>query len=91
MPDMQVDGVEGVDHVNHELEFPESVSPQTLYANLSLLEGADVDVAALVRQLAQAILANPNISLYWREAIADRLHQFNRELQMRSLEDCDSY
>jgi hypothetical protein len=44
-----------------------------------------------VRQLAQGVLANPSISLQWRQAIADRLHQANRCLQLRTLEDCDSY
>jgi hypothetical protein len=72
---------------------PLDISPQTLYASLSLLDehGIDTDVSALVRQLAQGVLANPSISLQWRQAIADRLHQANRCLQLRTLEDCDSY
>jgi hypothetical protein len=53
--------------------------------------GIDTDVSALVRQLAQGVLANPSISLQWRQAIADRLHQANRYLQLKTLEDCDSY
>jgi hypothetical protein len=74
-------------------ESLEDISPQTLYANLSLLDesGIDIDVCALVRQLAQEVLANPGISLQWRQAIADRLHQANRCLQLKTLEDCDSY
>ena len=78
---------------NHDDELPEDISPQTLYANLSLLEeqGVGVDVSALVRQIAQDILADSSISLQWRQAIADRLHQANRCLQLKTLEDCDSY
>jgi hypothetical protein len=74
-------------------ESLDNISPQTLYANLSLLDqsGIEIDVSALVRQLAQEVLANPGISLQWRQAIADRLHQANRCLQLKTLEDCDSY
>lgn len=69
------------------------ISPQTLYASLGLLDehGIDIDVSALVRQLAQDVLANTSISLQWRQAIADRLHQANQHLQLKTLEDCDSY
>jgi hypothetical protein len=41
--------------------------------------------------LAQEILADPEVSLNWREAIADRLSQANHLLTTKSMTDEDSY
>jgi hypothetical protein len=67
-----------------------SISPETVYENLSLLEKVDVATSALYRQLAQEILANPKVSLQWRQKIADRLYQANNRLTMK-IADNDSY
>ncbi len=57
-----------------------SISPQTVYAHLQLIEEMSVSGSALCRQLAQEILADPKVSLVWRQAISDRLNQANRHL-----------
>lgn len=57
-----------------------SISPQTVYAHLQLIEEMSVSGSALCRQLAQEILADPKVSLVWRQAISDRLNQANRQL-----------
>ena len=67
------------------------VSPQTAYDNLRLLEQVDVAISALYRQLAQDVLANSEVSLSWRQAIADRLNQANHRLEMVTVDDNDSY
>ena len=67
------------------------VSPQTAYENLRLLEQVDVALSALYRQLAQDVLANSEVSLSWRQAIADRLNQANHMLEMVTVDGNDSY
>ena len=67
------------------------VSPQTAYDNLRLLEQVDVAISVLYRQLAQDVLANSEVSLSWRQAIADRLNQANHMLEMVTVDDNDSY
>jgi IS30 family transposase len=66
-------------------------SPQVAYDNLKLLEQTDVTNSAIYRELAQDILADPEVSLTWREAIADRLSQANHLLTTKSMTDEDSY
>jgi hypothetical protein len=67
------------------------VSPRTVYHRLRFLEQVDVALSALYRQLAQDILADPTVSLVWRQAIADRLNQANHRLEMVTVENEDSY
>ncbi|MEE3718264.1 hypothetical protein V2H45_16110 [Tumidithrix elongata RA019] len=67
------------------------VSPQLVYDNLSLLEQVDLVTSAIYRQLAQEILADPDVSLTWQQAIADRLNQANRLLSVRTVDGNDSY
>ncbi|WP_019498679.1 hypothetical protein [Pseudanabaena sp. PCC 6802] len=67
------------------------ISPQTAYDNLSLLDSVDVSQSAFYRQLAQEVLADPDISLSWRQAIADRLNRANHQLAHRPATDEDSY
>lgn len=67
------------------------ISLQTIYDNLNLLEQGDVASSALYRQLAQDVLANPEVSLSWREAIAERLNQANHLLAMLTVGRDDSY
>ncbi len=62
-----------------------SVAPQTVYSNLRLLETVDTSSSAFYRQLAQDVLADPKVSLSWRQAIADRLIQANHLLGMQTV------
>lgn len=66
-------------------------SPQTVYDNLNLLEQVDKVRSARYREMAQEILADPDVSLQWREAIAERLNQANRRLGLQTASDNDSY
>jgi hypothetical protein len=66
-------------------------SLQTIYDNLGLLEQGDVVKSALYRQLAQEVIGDPQVSLSWRQAIADRLQQANHLLAMLTVGRDDSY
>jgi hypothetical protein len=67
------------------------ISPQTAYENLSLLEQVDITHSAMYREVAQEVLADPEVSLNLREAIADKLHQANHVLTIKSITEEDSY
>ncbi len=68
-----------------------SLSPQTVYDNLQQLEQVDKVRSATYRQMAQEVLADLNVSLKWREAIADRLNSANQQLGLQMANDNDSY
>jgi hypothetical protein len=68
-----------------------TISPQIAYTNLKLLDDVNAASSALYRELAQEVLADPKISLSWRQAIADRLNQANNLLTMRTINGDDSY
>jgi hypothetical protein len=58
-------------------------SPQTTYNYLNELDQERNDTKnALYRQLAIDILADTDVSLDWRQAIADRLNEANNMLGM---------
>jgi uncharacterized membrane protein len=67
------------------------IPPRTVYYNLRLLEHVDVATSAFYRQLAQEVLADPEVSLVWRQAIAERLNRANYLLGMQTVSDEDSY
>jgi hypothetical protein len=67
------------------------ISPKTAYHNLRLLESVDAATSAIYRQLAQEVLANPDVTLVWRMAIANRLNRANHLLGMQTVTDNDSY
>lgn len=67
------------------------ISPQTVYHNLKMLEHVNAATSALYRQMAQEMLADPEVSLVWRQAIADRLNQANQFLGMLTVSNDDSY
>ncbi len=67
------------------------LSPQNVYENLDLLEQVDVSQSADYREQAQEILADPDVSMTWRQAIADRLRQANLLLANRTVTSGDSY
>lgn len=67
------------------------MSLKTIYHNLRLLDRVDIATSALYRQQAQEVLADPEISLIWRQAIANRLNQANRLLGHLAVDSDDSY
>lgn len=67
------------------------ISPKTVYHNLRLLDNVDIATSASYRQLAQEALADPEVDLIWRQAIANRLNQANHRLEMLTVGDNDSY
>lgn len=68
-----------------------TISPQLAYTNLKLLDDVNTTSSALYRELAQEVLADPKVSLGWRQAIADRLNHANNLLTMRTVNGDDSY
>jgi len=69
----------------------ESVSPQTVYNSLDQLDQIDVAASAAMRQQAQAVLADGEVSLDLRQEIAERLSQANSLLSKRTVTGGDSY
>jgi hypothetical protein len=67
------------------------ISPQTAYDNLQMLDRVDIAKGAIYRQLAQEVIADPEVSLTWRQAIADRLNQANNHLLATQSVSEDSY
>lgn len=66
-------------------------SPRTVYHNLRLLEQVNAATSAVYRQLAQEVIADPNVDMVWRQAIANRLHQANHQLGQKTVSKGDSY
>ncbi len=66
-------------------------SPETVYDNLKLLEQVDTASSAFYRQMAQDVIANQEVSLSWRQAIADRLNRANHLLERLTVDNNDSY
>lgn len=64
---------------------------QKLYEELANIEQMDMATGAQCRERAQQVLANPGISLNWRDAIAERLHEANHALANKTVTDGDSY
>lgn len=64
---------------------------QKLYEDLAGIGAMDLDAGAQCRQQAQQVLANPGISLNWRDAIAERLHEANHSLGIKTVTGDDSY
>lgn len=67
------------------------ISPQTVYENLKHLEDVDIASSAFYRELAQDVLADPKVTLTWRQAIADRLNRANHRLERVTVGENDSY
>ena len=67
-------------------------SPDKVYENLEQLErGIDPVLKAVYRQQAVETLADVDVSLSWRQAIAQRLDQANRLLVLNNVDAEDSY
>jgi len=69
----------------------ESISPQTVYNSLDQLDQIDVAASAAMRQQAQSVLADGEVSLDLRQEIAERLSQANSLLSKRTVTGGDSY
>lgn len=64
---------------------------QKLYEDLANINEMDIAQSAQCRAQAQQVLANPKISLNWRDAIAERLHEANHTLAIKTVTGDDSY
>jgi len=64
---------------------------QKLYEDLANIDKMDVTQGARCREQAQKVLANTSISLNWRDAIAERLHEANHTLAIKTVTSDDSY
>ena len=67
------------------------VSPETIYKNLDQLDQVDMTTSAEYREMAQDVLADPQVNFDVREAIADRLNQANQQLATMTVSKTDSY
>lgn len=65
--------------------------PREVYHNLRELDQEDVTKSADYRESAQEVLADPDVSLPWKQAIANRLNHANHLLEMRTVKENDSY
>jgi hypothetical protein len=65
------------------------IPPQAVYDQLQELDSGDITASAACRQLAQDALADSDISLNWREAIAERLNHANQLLGIQTVGDKD--
>lgn len=73
-------------------QMPQQKIPlQRLYEDLANIDTMDTAQGAQCRERAQMVLANPKISLNWRDAIAERLHEANHTLAITTVTDDDSY
>ncbi|NJL83323.1 MAG: hypothetical protein HC890_10930 [Chloroflexaceae bacterium] len=71
----------------------ETLSPQAVYQHLEILEKQENCLeSACCREEAQEIIADPDVTLDWRQAISDRLNQTNQLLAIASVgQDDHSY
>ncbi len=67
------------------------VSPKTVYHNLRWLNEADTVRSADYREMAQAVLADPTIRLTLRQAVANRLNEADRLMEVQIIKGDDSY
>jgi len=66
-------------------------TPDEVYEHLKLLERVDTVHSAAYRQEAMEILADLDVSVDWRQAIADRLGDANHLLTLKNVDGDDSY
>ena len=64
---------------------------QKLYEDLANIDKMELSESARCREMAQQVLANTSISLNWRDAIAERLHEANHLLAVKTVTGDDSY
>ena len=68
-----------------------TLTPELVYANLTRLEQGSITESARYRQQALELLADPQVSLKWRQAIAERLNEANHLLALTNVGSEDSY
>jgi len=69
----------------------DTTKPRKVYHNLRLLDHVNAATSAMYRQMAQDILADPEVDLVWRQAIAHRLSDANIMLEHKTVGKDDSY
>ncbi len=73
------------------VEPPSEALLKKLYEDLTGIGQMDISAGAKCREQAQQVLANPEISLKWQNAIAERLHDANHSLGIKTVTGDDSY
>lgn len=66
-------------------------SPDEVYENLKKLDNADISHGADYRQSAVEVLADLEIDIDVRQAIADRLDDANHLMTLKNVDSDDSY
>ncbi len=67
------------------------LSPRAIYHRLHDLDLDDLPRSAECREQAQALIADPSLSLPWRQAISRRLQEINHLLELRVSTENGSY
>ncbi|MDB9524516.1 hypothetical protein PN498_00825 [Oscillatoria sp. CS-180] len=67
------------------------LSPDEVYENLKKLDQADTTHSAEYRQSAVEVLADLDIDVEVRQAIADRLDDANHLMTLKNVDSDDSY
>jgi hypothetical protein len=63
------------------------ISPKKVFDCLDAIDRGDATESAQCRESAIDVLADPEVSLDWRDAIADRLNEVNLDLTIHSVDD----
>ncbi|MBD2426586.1 hypothetical protein [Phormidium sp. FACHB-1136] len=66
-------------------------TPKEVFSHLQHIEEVDTAQGAVYREEAQDVLADEQVSLKWRKAIADRLNQANHDLALHTVTTDESY
>lgn len=66
-------------------------TPREVLSHLQHIEEVDAVQSAVYREEAQDVLADDQVSLKWRKAIADRLNQANHDLALHTVSSDESY
>jgi hypothetical protein len=66
-------------------------TPKEVFEHLEQIDVGNPVESASYREEAQEVLADDNVSLKWRKAIADRLNQANHDLALHTAGSEDSY
>lgn len=66
-------------------------TPREVLSHLQHIDEVDTVQGAVYREEAQEVLADDDVSLKWRKAIADRLNQANHDLALYTVSSEESY
>lgn len=67
------------------------LSPKNVYHRLRWLDEMDIISGAQCREMANQVIADPNIKLSLRQAIANRLNLADRLMEVQTVKGDDSY